>query len=221
MPFLHVTSKVDGEPHPNLLQEKGGAGPPYIAFLDAQANLLAQVSYAKMRELGVGAFAAALEGDVASFYALQKKAATGDAAAKREFFMRRFELDHQGIDELRAAIGKGTFLTEDQVAEVKDRLVEMLTNKTLAGLDESKPQTFAPYAKKLLGQHADLGLPEGPAGLTAWFVILEDAWLRRDAKTFGIAFTAMKAGGMTAKSFVTKNTARLKELNSKPKEVGR
>ncbi|HEU4395358.1 MAG TPA: hypothetical protein VFS92_07315 [Planctomycetota bacterium] len=44
VPFLHVTSRVEGEHHPKLLEEKGGRGFPYLVVLDAKGEVLSQVS---------------------------------------------------------------------------------------------------------------------------------------------------------------------------------
>ena len=55
--------------------------------------------------------------------------------------------------------------------------------------------------------------PEGPAGINPWYIILEDAYLRRDARTFGMAFTALKAAGLgSRKAFVNKRQQQLEEL---------
>ena len=35
VPFLHVTSRVEGEHHPDLLEKKGGRGFPHLVVLDA------------------------------------------------------------------------------------------------------------------------------------------------------------------------------------------
>jgi hypothetical protein len=39
--YLHNTSRVDDEPLPNLLQEKGGRGFPYLVMLDADGEVIA------------------------------------------------------------------------------------------------------------------------------------------------------------------------------------
>ena|SRR5688572_7326876 len=45
VPFLHVTSRVTGEYLPNLLDEKGGTGFPYVVVMDAKGEVLAQVPW--------------------------------------------------------------------------------------------------------------------------------------------------------------------------------
>ncbi|MGE3173808.1 MAG: hypothetical protein AB7O97_14375 [Planctomycetota bacterium] len=56
MLLLHVTSRVDGEPYPTLLRDKGFTGFPSLCFMDADGNVLA-----KQGERSVEGFERALE----------------------------------------------------------------------------------------------------------------------------------------------------------------
>lgn len=218
MLFCHITSKIKGEKYPNLLTEKAGAWPS-VCFMNGSGDVVAMQNYRKMTSDGVDAFKQTLATDVKEFYDLQKKANTGDKKAKAEFFMRRFELGHLKSSDLAAATKKGTFLNEDQVLEVKERLIEILTEELLEGVDYDKPATFGPFAKKLLEQHKTIGLPEGPSGINPWIVILEDAYLRKDVKTFEMAFTALKAAGLSRrKKFVEERQKQLAELKKGAKK---
>ncbi len=59
VPFLHVTSQVEGEKYGNLLQEKGGTGFPHLVAMDA----------------GGGVVAVLEDGTVAGFRAMMKQGA--------------------------------------------------------------------------------------------------------------------------------------------------
>jgi hypothetical protein len=168
-----------------------------------------------VRDNGVAAFEATLATGVKAFYDLEKAAKSGDKKAKAEFFMRRFDLGHLEVDDLHAAVKAPSFLTKDQLVLVQERLMELRVKACLAGLDQTEKETFGPYAKKLLQLHKTIGLPEGPAGINPWYVILEDAHQRRDAKTFEMAFTALRAAGLgSRKAFVTKRQKQLDELKA-------
>ena len=41
VPFLHVTSQVEGDKYPDLLSEKGGRGFPHVVCMDAEGGVLA------------------------------------------------------------------------------------------------------------------------------------------------------------------------------------
>ena len=38
--FCHVTTRIEGDPHQELLQQKGGRGFPTLKFLDAEGEVL-------------------------------------------------------------------------------------------------------------------------------------------------------------------------------------
>ena len=197
------------------MYEKDGAGYPYVCFLDPNGHVVAKQEPGATRENGVAAFEATLATAVKAFYDLEKAAKSGGKKAKAEFFMRRFDLGHLGTDDLHAAVKAPSFLTKDQLSLVQERLMELRVKNCLEGLDQTKTETFGPYAKKLLQLHKTIGLPEGPAGMNPWYVILEDAYRRRDAKTFEMAFTALRAAGLGSRSaFVNKRQKQLDELKA-------
>ena len=40
--FCHITSRVNGDPHQDLLQQKGGQGFPHLVFMNAEGEVVAQ-----------------------------------------------------------------------------------------------------------------------------------------------------------------------------------
>ena len=42
VPFLHVTSRLEGASYPDLLSQKGGRGFPYLVAMDAEGRVTAQ-----------------------------------------------------------------------------------------------------------------------------------------------------------------------------------
>ena len=210
--FCHITTHIEGQANDDLLARKGGEGGwPYVLFMDEDGNPLAAVDGGTMKDSGFAAFRSVYDSDVKQYLELRERAAKGDTKVKAKFFMRRFELGHFDAEQLVKGL-KDEDLDGKQREEVRVRLVELRTNELLHGLDTGRPETFGPTAKKLLAQHADIGLPEGPDGITAWYVVLEDAYLRKDPKTFEMAFTAIRAAGMRKKRFIDLRTKQLEEL---------
>ena len=207
--FLHITSRVEGEPHPDLMSEKGGLGWPFVSYLSETGEVMAQQSYSKMEVAG---FEETLADDVQAYSVLAKKAASGDVQAQAEFFMMRFELGTLSPAELEAALGKQGFLSDKQVVRVRLKLLEVETQSILKGIDYNAPETFGPYAAKLLALQKRVGLPEGAAGINPWLVVLEDAYTRKDAPVFEMAFTALKAAGMRNDRFVQQRQKQLDEI---------
>ena len=69
---------------------------------------------------------------------------------------------------------------------------------------------FSEHLPHLVWQTSDLAIHHD--GINAWRVIMEDAYLRKDGKTFAMAFTAIKAAGFRSKKFVEANQKRLESI---------
>ncbi|MEE2888628.1 MAG: hypothetical protein VX951_14455 [Planctomycetota bacterium] len=205
--FLHITSRIKSEKYPDLLSEKGGRGFPHLAFMDQDGNVLA-----KPKKRSVAGFTETLTTEVPAFFALKKKAVEGSKADKAAFLMRRFELGHLNTDQMSKAIGKGTILNEKQIKTITGKLAEAKVTEITRGVNFRDDSTFGPIAKKLRALEKSDGLPPGRGGLNAWFIIMGDAYHRKDVKEFERALTAMKKGGANNPRFIKAQEERLKEL---------
>lgn len=85
--FLHNTSRVEDEPWPNLLFEKGGVGFPTMSYLDANGALLKQVG----NITPVAELEAAFQ-ELQRWQALRAEVATGGAGTEKELALFRLEL---------------------------------------------------------------------------------------------------------------------------------
>lgn len=89
--FAHITSRVDGEPHPDLLRQQGFVSFPSLCFLDHEGNRLVVQG-----ERSVPAFAATLARLRRVADLRQQIAAGGGAPLQRELFF--LELELQSLD---------------------------------------------------------------------------------------------------------------------------
>ncbi len=85
--FLHNTSRVDDEPYPNLLQEKGGGGFPFLVMLDADGEVIAPHKGAR----SVEAFAKTAEASLA-YADLKARYDAGDKTATLGYLMAALDL---------------------------------------------------------------------------------------------------------------------------------
>ena len=86
VPFLHITTKIEGRPYDDLLRKMGRGGFPTLLFLDAEGNKLASP-----RSRSVSSFA----GSVAALTlidATQAQAEAGDKAAAAQLLLFEVEL---------------------------------------------------------------------------------------------------------------------------------
>jgi hypothetical protein len=125
--YLHVTSHVDGDPHPNQLREKGGSSFPYLVFLDAAGDPIARPDGD-----GVDALRDALEGPVAAFRQLVDAARDGGDEARARLFRRRVELGHfLDFEAARREMAAHAALTEAERRTLEQQLVDQEFNQIL------------------------------------------------------------------------------------------
>lgn len=114
MLFLHNTSRVDDEPYPRLLQEKGFRGFPSLCFMDADGNVLT----AKMSRT-VASFEQVGQ-QLKAYQDLKAKAAKGGGAdVQKKLFLAELELGLLDEAAIAARADKLTLSKAEQ--ELVDR----------------------------------------------------------------------------------------------------
>ena len=175
--FLHVTSHVEGQPHPDLLREKGGDAFPYFAVLDDQGEVVARHQGAP----SVAGFRATLAAS-ADYVRLREKAAAGDLDAKARLLIRRLEFGNLSFARAVAERAALTELTDDQAARI-DRL---FTSLEFAEIRASlRRREDLPKAGAKLAIMKDGGrIPSGRDAIDFWMIISFYAEEQKDAALF-------------------------------------
>lgn len=207
--YVNIETRVAGDKDQGLRESAGMPGVPALAFFDAKGRLIARQSRA---EYDLASLQATLSGEVAEFLALEKKAAAGDTKAQLQLLSRQVELGHLDVAAMRAALER-----KDLPVEVKDRIAERIATtevqRILAGVDLGDKASFGPPAKELLELNKQVGIPT--TEVTAWVLVIEDAYRRKDAKTFAMALRALKASGMLNSRVLQRQQKRLEEIQRK------
>lgn len=116
--FVHVTSHVEGEQHPNLLREKGFVSFPSLCFLDADGKVTVR---APQRDVASLSAVRARLGELAE---LRDLAAEGDEDAARKLFLCEIELDMLTAAQIHERRKKFE-LDEEETARVEQALVDL------------------------------------------------------------------------------------------------
>lgn len=214
MLFCHVTSQVQTDKHDQLLSQKGGTGFPYLAFLDAEGNVLAK--HMGMRE--VAGFSATAK-TAAAFVDLKKKAENGDKAAKSELLVQQLELGHLSADDARAKM-KDVALSAEQKAKVEALLANAEVQDVLKTVTQDKATRVAAGKKFLELKKAGKPAPAGEREFQSyWIFIMDAAEADKDARTFEEAYEALKKkyGPNMSPQFTKMTEDRLAKL----KEAGK
>jgi len=155
--FCHVTSRVEADPYQGLLQEKGGRGFPYLAFLDAEGNVIA-----KQGDRSVEGFEKTLA-TITDFRALEKKAKAGDRAAGIDAVIAGMELGAYDADQAKEKLAKLGPIPKDKQAKIDGMLVNFEVDAMMAKV---RTQQQAEEAGRKFAEMEKEG--RVPTGRTAW-----------------------------------------------------
>jgi hypothetical protein len=207
VPFLHVTSHVEGEKNPDLLSEKGGQGFPYVVAMDAEGRVTAVLKGRSLPD-----FRAMVESGKAYTARREKK----DLSLDERIEMFRFDLKVGNLDLEggRAALAAMKGLSKEQKAELEGALMG-LEIRSLA------PKSRDPEAARAAGKAYAAMWKEGREPTTdddcqPFFIfMLDHAEAEKDAELFEKALKKLKdrfGGNPQAAGFFEKQDKRLAKL---------
>lgn len=211
--LCHITTRVEGDPHQDLLQEKGGTGFPYLVYLDAEGNVLGrhqgERTVAGFRESG---------GKAREFLELKKKAEGGDKAAGFDCLIARMEMGLVEEDEIERKVQALGELTPEQHARLDPLLVDARVRGILKGMNPKDQKAVLDVGKRFLEMKQAGKVPSGEKeSLSFWNITLAHAERERDAATYEEALEALKrrfGSSPRNKAFFDKAEKKLQEMKA-------
>lgn len=169
---MHNTSRVDDEPYPKLLQEKGFGGFPSLCFMDADGNVLI-----KQGDRTVSGFEKTLT-RLGERQELAKKAKAGDAKAEKQLFLVDLGLGTLSAEDIQAKAKKLTLSKQEQ-----QQVDEALTDAEVAGIAAKARQLGPDKANEQVAEIAKSGRrPSEAQAYRFWAMTLQYAAKEKDAK---------------------------------------
>ena len=218
VPFLHITTRIEGHPYDDLLTEKGGTGFPTLMYMDADGAKLGEPEGRDVSDFDAGlAKAADLQKQLTD---LRARVAKGDEKAKVGLFLVEFELGMISFEDAKAKAKTLKDLTPEQKKKLKQMLVNGEVNELLAGIRSE--ETMLEAAAKMKAMLEEGKIPTGDAADNFWSILMEWASRNEDIPVFEKALAALKkkyADNERAKPFFEMQEAKLKEMKE-AKEAG-
>lgn len=180
--FLHNTSRVDDEPYPTLLREKGGNGFPTVSYLDHEGNLLKQVGHVTPVEQLEAAFQ---ELQVWQRLRAEVEAATrggGSAGADQEkrLFLLELAMGNRPYAEMVARRDRLTLSAEEAAA-----VPQLLTNLQFQEILRGTPREQAGTAGgQFLAMFRAGRIPTSSQDTTFWQYMFTHAVEQKDVPLF-------------------------------------
>lgn len=187
VPFLHVTTHIEGHPYDELLREKGGTGFPTLMFLDAFGRTILKHDGAR----SVRGFEGSLD-QVHAFLTLMQRAEAGDADAATTVLLRQLELEWFDYEE---ALQRYEAL-EKVSAREKDAFERLLIDTEVRSLAEaagSDPAKRRAAGERFYEMWKEKRVPDSSGRLYVfWSLIADYAEGAKDKKLFQSVVRASK-----------------------------
>lgn len=181
MPFLHVTTRIEGAAHDGLLKDKGGRGFPTLMFLDAEGNILAQQG-----DRSVAGFEATLA-SLQRWRDLKQRADKGDKGVEVDLLLVELQLGKVKFADGKARAARIPMLTGEQKAQLDQLLLDAEVGELLEADDEGA-------AKTRLAEIAASGRQPSKEHRTGfWYALSQHAEAQKDLALFEKAYEGLKA----------------------------
>jgi hypothetical protein len=172
--FVHNTSRVENEPHGDLMSEMGFGGWPALVFLDAEGDKLGQP-----QGRSVEAFQSTLD-RIEKVQKLREKEDRTPAEDATLLF-ERLDLGQLSLEEAKAEREKlGDEVDKEQKAEI-DNAIVLLEVQTVMQRHRREPQKAGAEFAKMLEEGKT---PTGEASANFWYVLAQHAKSERDVQLF-------------------------------------
>lgn len=182
--FLHNTSRVEDEPYPHLLREKGGNGFPTVSFLDAEGTLLELVGHVTPVDQLEAAFQR-----LRHWQELRAAVSAGkaDAAQEKELFLLELKMGNRPYAEMLQRRDRLTW-SDDEGAQIRQHLVNLQFRDILVARGED----LAAAGKEYLAMYREQRIPDSAQDTSFWQGIFARCVADQDATTFAAVLADLK-----------------------------
>lgn len=212
MPYLHITTRIEGRKDEELFREKGGRGFPTMKFMDADGKVIGEPS---------GRDVASFESSLTSLMVvtnLEKRIASGEKGLENELFLAKMRLGLFELEEAKTQLAGLKEFTKEQKAEIAVLMVNLEVMDIMKGVDSEEAAIAA--GSKFNEMRKDGRIPTGDAIGSYWSLIMTFAESKSDVDLFEKSLNALKekyGAEKSAKPFFDQKAAELKEMREAAK----
>lgn len=187
--FCHITTKIPGHKYDGLLSEKGGGGFPYLAFLNAEGDVVAKHQGPRSIE----GFQQTAK-DAKLYVELKKKMDEGkaDLATKVDFLVVSAKLGNVSLADAQKQAKDLAGLSPDQQKKVDEALANLEIADILKTVRSKDAQAEAGRKFFEMKKEGRVATFDGTIW-GYWVCILTHAEAQKDAATYEEGLNALKA----------------------------
>ncbi|MCA8952407.1 MAG: thioredoxin family protein [Planctomycetes bacterium] len=207
--FCHITSHVDGEPHPNLLAEKGSHSFPYLVFMTEDGEVLAQQP---ARARTVEAFGRTLAAST-RYLELERRFEQGDHGVAAALLIARIEIGAIGFEAAEKARGELAEISGPERARLTELLLDLEVAE-LADTVRTRPRAIEVGAR-FAAMWREGRVPKGAIASSFFALVMEAAYGDGDAKLYEralVEYERVAPEGRNRQRVLQRLRKRLEEL---------
>jgi len=218
VPFLHITTRIKGKPHDNLLKEMGGTGFPTLMFLNSDGKQIT-----KPGSRSVKAYDESLV-EVQDFMDLVKRAEAGDDKVASEVLIQQLELDWFDLEQAQTRRDALKRVSSKQKRLLEQLLIDTEIRSKIDVVNSLEEEDDQKIAHLVAGKHFmemwdDKRLPHSDAKrYSFWWAIAAHAEQERDKKTLKKVvkeFDKLVDDNYRYRTYLKRLEKRLKDLPKK------
>ena len=183
VPYLNITTHIEGRAHEDLLAEVGGRGFPTMKYMDADGNVLGEPS-----GRDVAAFESTLSA-IEAVFALEKRIEAGEEGLEVDLFLAKLDMGSYKYEAAKRKFESLEKLTDEQKKMIAAKLVNLEVEDLLNGLTSDDD---VPAVAKRFKEMLDAGtIPTGDMGGMFWNILAYQAEKDKDSKMMLKAIDAL------------------------------
>lgn len=184
VPFLHITTQLEGRAHDNLLEEIGGKGFPSMRYMDGDGNVLGKPSANT-----VAAFESSLVA-ILHIQNLEHRIDAGEEGLEDDIFLAKLRMGVIPFMFAKAKAATFESFSDDEKVEVAQLLLNLEVESLLApGKNADQKSEVSIRLREML---ASKTLPTGNGLGDFWYHLLLEATKVRDIDLFERCLRGMK-----------------------------
>ncbi|MGB0953585.1 MAG: hypothetical protein ACPG31_10185 [Planctomycetota bacterium] len=173
VPYLNITTHIEGRAHEDLLKEVGGRGFPTLKYMDGDGNVLGEPS-----GRDVASFQSTLTA-IEGVFAIEKRIEAGEEGLEVELFLAKLDMGAYKYEAAKKKVASFEKLTEEQKKMIAAKMVNLEVNHLVSNLssEEGVPAVAARFKEMLESGQT----PTGDAENMFWNILMYQAEIEKDA----------------------------------------
>lgn len=184
VPYLNITTHLEGRAHEDLLNAVGGRGFPTLKYMDGDGNVLGEPS-----GRSVEAFQTTLDA-IEAIFKLEKRIDAGEEGLEVDLFLAKLDMGAYKFEAAKLKADSFEKLTEAQQKKIAAKLIDLEVEHLMSSLtSEEDVPAVAVRFKEMLGEGK---MPSEEMAGMFWNILMFQAEKEKDVEIMEQGIAALR-----------------------------